>query len=355
MFQRILVPLDRSARSEHALPVAVRLARASGGTLILVEISNTHLEYGPYRDSGGGFAPLMLDRDDREVAEYLRTIARSPLLADIATESVVASGSVPTTILELAHTHSATVIVMVSRGRSGLVRWILGSMTQKVARHAATPVLVLSDGGPSPADIALGAIRPLRVLVPLDGSSLAEAALAPALQLVRSLVASNRAEVHLLRVVGAPASSSEATGKGPRLAADEVATFTAHAHFDEARAYLAKAADNLRNQVSGEACPLISYSVIASTDPAQAIIEVAEGVHEPHRASAEGPFDLIGLATHGRSALERWALGSVMERVLDGTRLPLFIIHAAHPIEQESSTQHRAPADTSPPFIFPLF
>lgn len=332
MFKRILVPLDRSARAEHALPVAARLARAADSTLILVEISNTHLEYGPYRDPGTGSAPVVIDRDDRETLAYLQTVAHSPLIADIATETVIASGPVAMTILELADAHAADLLVMVSHGRTHLARWILGSKTQEVARYAAAPVLALSDGGPSPADIAVGATRPLRVLVPLDGSPLAERALAPTVQLVRSLVPTASAEIHLLRVVDAPGLAGErgASG-GSRLPAAEMASFTAHAGFDAARTYLAEVATRLRNEMADEAPARITTAVVANQNAAQAIIEIAERASEPYLADIEGPFDVIAMSTHGRGGLERWALGSVMERVLEGTRLPLFVVHATRP------------------------
>lgn len=355
MFKRILVPLDRSTRAEHALPVAARLARAAGGTLILVEISNTHLEYGPYRDPGSGFAPLIIDRDDREVTEYLRTIAHSPLLADLATETVVASGQVATTILELAQTHAADLLVMVSHGRTGLARWILGSMTQQVARHAVIPVLALSDDGPSPADIALGAVRPLRVLVPLDGSPLAETALAPTLELVRSLVSPTGGEIHLLRVVDAAVMHNETTGKALDLSAEEITPFTAHIHFDEARAYLAQVVASLQNQMAGETSPMITSSVVANYDAAGAIIAKAERTQARSDRGGEGPFDVIALATHGRSGLERWALGSVMERVLEKTHLPLCIVHAAGPSTHQATAAHQATVESHPPIEVPFF
>lgn len=348
MFKRILVPLDGTARAERALPVAARLARLPGGMLILVEISNTHLEYGPYLDPGAGFAPLAIDRDDREIANYLRTVARSQLLTDIPSETVVASGPVATTILGVARTHAADLIVMAGHGRTGLARVILGSMTQKVARHATMPVLALADAGPSPADVTLGVERPLRILVPLDGSPLAEAALAPTLQLARSLVPPSGVQIHLLHVVDRMVSHQELAWGGPSVFLDDMAAFTAHTGYDDARAYLAGVATTLGNQMSDYAGIQFTTAVVADSDTARAIIETSTGTHERHTVSGPGPFDLIAMATHGRGGLERWALGSVMERVLQATQLPLFIVHAAQPATQQQRSPDELSASVPP-------
>jgi nucleotide-binding universal stress UspA family protein len=136
---------------------------------------------------------------------YLAGVAQLPGLAGVETETLVCSGAVVApTILDVAYSHDVALIVMCSRGYTGFKRWVLGSVAQQVARKTPVPALVLHADGGKPLDLHLGESRPVRVLVPLDGSSQAEKALIPAAHLSAALSASLQGALHLTQVIRLP-------------------------------------------------------------------------------------------------------------------------------------------------------
>jgi nucleotide-binding universal stress UspA family protein len=95
---------------------------------------------------------------------------------------------------------------MTSQGNTGVKRWMLGSVAQKIARYSAVPVLVLHEKGPVPAGPHLDT-RPLRVLVPLDGSTLAKSAIEPAAQLAAAIAAPGQGSLHFMQVIKPPTTA----------------------------------------------------------------------------------------------------------------------------------------------------
>src|SRR6266516_3491997 len=169
MFKRILVPLDGSTRAERALPIAARIARAADGSVILVQVATLPATYSTYLASSAYTEAIETELKNAE--DYLNALANSKLLAGIETETKALFGAVAQTILSVACSYSADLIVMSSQGKTGLKRWVLGSVAQKIARHSPLPVLVLHESGPLPVGSHRDG-RPFRALVPLDGSVL---------------------------------------------------------------------------------------------------------------------------------------------------------------------------------------
>src|SRR2546421_10495545 len=201
MFKRILVPLDGSGRAERALPIAARLARATGGSIFLVRVLSTE----PARLPSAPGKPNLVQtigQADRALAEsYLAGVAECELLTGIPVQTYVPVGLISPSILTMAAEKHADIIVMCSHGYTGVKRWwMMGSVAAKVARFADIPVLVLREGGSVPEERHPGE-RPLRVLVPLDGSDYARAALVPAAYLAAALAAPGRGALHLTHIV----------------------------------------------------------------------------------------------------------------------------------------------------------
>jgi nucleotide-binding universal stress UspA family protein len=192
MLQRILVPLDGSARAEYALPVAARLAHATGGTLILLQV---------YQVMPSEFVLSDYTAEAAPATAYLAHITTREELAGITIETITLAGAVARTILDAVLEYQVDTMVLCSHGRSGPTRWALGSVAEKVARHAPVPVLVLRK----PHDVfpgrRTGTERPLRTLVALDGSSFAEASLAPAAQMILALAAPAPGALHLVQAI----------------------------------------------------------------------------------------------------------------------------------------------------------
>lgn len=319
MFTRIVVPLDGSARAEHALPVAVRLARASGGSLMLVQVAALPVIYETY--TAASYTAEVVEAEIEEAEDYLRTLAQSELLAGVKTETKALFGAAAQTILSVALSYNADLIVMTSQGKTGLKRWVLGSVAQKIARYSSVPVLVLHEGGSIPAGPHPDG-SPMRALVTLDGSVLAKSAVEPTAQLLSALSEAMPAVLHLLRVVKTP-GIDEAKVTPEQLV--ELKKQTLH----KAKSYMNNVVSHLREGPLANLNIRITWSVALDADVADAILRVAENGEDAEGAGVFGRCDLIAMATHGRTGLQHWVLGSVTERVLSSTRLPILIVRPA--------------------------
>ena len=319
MFKRILVPLDGSALAERALPVAARLARATGGSVVLVRVANALFTHSSYRASAPSISEAV-DAELHDMERYLNTLAGSEMLAGIETETKALFGSAAPTILSVAYSYHVDLIVMTGQGKTGLKRWVLGSVTQKVVRHSPIPVFVLHAAGPIPAGPHPDG-RPLRALVPLDGSALAKAALVPAAQLVAELSAPARGALHLMRVVKPP-TLVEKQAQGDQEQIERLRENALH----RAKTYLDSVTGHLREGPLAGLNLAVTWSVAVDDDVAQAILRMAENGEDAEGAGVSGRCDLVAMATHGRSGLQHWVLGSVTERVLSASNLPILIV-----------------------------
>ena len=166
MLSTIIVPLDGSDFAARAIPHATVLARSSGAKLVLVRVL-AHRAPGSAIDEMEAIqAALNLDAEAiRADGLRVETIVRRvhPVHADDVAHAISA----------VADEQQAELIVMSTHGRGGLGRWIYGSVADSVLQQSTTPVLLVSPHVDSP----LPTDRRLRVLVPLDGSELAEGAI----------------------------------------------------------------------------------------------------------------------------------------------------------------------------------
>ena len=315
MFQRILVPLDGSLRAEQALPVAARIARASGSTVFLVQVISPVIDY------SGGMAPVplmseqVIESQMAAATEYLNAIAASEALAGIETRTEVSWGQPALFLLGAVQSYGIDLAVLCSHGRTGFSRWVLGSVAHALVHQSTVPVLVLRESEAASLLPRSDEPRTLRALVPLDGSPLAETALTPAAHLVAALAAPAYGALRLAQVVK-PFSTTVAEGFVSEL--NEEAR-------QRASTYLAAVAERLRESVKGFTLRL-TYSVEPGKDVAEALVNLAEqrgGKKEPEGTDA---CDFIAMSTHGRGGLERWVMGSVTERVLTTTKLPMLIV-----------------------------
>ena len=326
MFQRIRVPLDGSTRAEQAIPLAAHLAWASGGTVILVAVLDV------VANSVATLAAASTETFDHQcddVDAYLAGMSAREDLAGVPTEREVAKGVVAETLLTVALARGADLIVLSSHGRTGLSRWALGSVAEQLVRQASMPVLMLRE--PIPVALTSGgaahSTRPLRVLVPLDGSPLAESALRPATLLLAALAPPQARMLHLTRVVGIFPTGGQTL----------LDSLMASVAWQEAHRYLLATTERLQG---GELAPLqvqISWSLTTSVDEAAAIVNVAETGEKLEGSAPPGGCDLIAMAVQHRHISHGWAFGSVASRVPHGTRLPTLIVPTAGPA---SAAQH---------------
>ncbi len=160
---------------------------------------------------------------------------------------------------------------------------------------------------------------PLRVLVTLDGSECAEAALEPTVQLLMSLAPGAPKELHLLRVVSLPATLMIGNVQGSTIS--DTITRVEKGAMD----YIVAITHKLQQAIPEGSAIAITSMVAMESDVGGTIIKTAEAESKVGETGYRG-YHLIAMATHGRSGMPRWVLGSVTERVLHGTSLPLFIV-----------------------------
>lgn len=139
MYKRILVTLDRSEFAEQALVHAVAVAKAFGSTIELLSVV-------PLPQAAGPDAGILFIDWDGEVAEceaYLAGVVSRLTEEGLKAESEIRRGEVTEEILRHAEEMHADLLVMSTHGRSGLGRWVYGSVADRVLRHAAVPVLLV--------------------------------------------------------------------------------------------------------------------------------------------------------------------------------------------------------------------
>jgi nucleotide-binding universal stress UspA family protein len=336
MFKRILVPLDGSEHAERAIPVAARIARISGGTIIFLRVLPPADLSGYAETNDPMFPPTgvrVFETDVADASSYLtRTSgAYADELTGIPTEMDPAAGAIPPTIFSTARREHVDLAVMCSRGITGLKRWMLGSVAQEAVHHSPVPMLVLNERGsalPTP-----DAAHPLRILVALDGSVQSETVLEPAVQLLAALTAPAWGVLHLLRIVDLPSAYGKL-----RSQAHISDSMQAEAR-QEAEAYLKVIVDRLYAETPADLELTITSSVAVSTDVAGTIIKTAE---QAEGKEFPGGYDLIAMATHGREGIERLMMGSVTEQVLGATKLPLLMVRP-----EEAEAAHAKAGETT--------
>jgi nucleotide-binding universal stress UspA family protein len=215
----------------------------------------------------------------------------------------VEQGSAAELIIEKAAADKTTLIAMTTHGRSGLNRWLLGSVAEKVLRATTNPLLLVRA---NPEGKASGEARFKSIVVPLDGSELAETVLPTVAKTAKKL----GLEVFLIRVYSNPYSPFISGGGHYAVNVDELIKDTR----DQARNYLEKKIAELRKRGVEQISYLLQEGVAADE-----LVAVAN--HTPE--------SLIVMCSHGRSGVKRWALGSVTETVVRHSSSPVLVMRAA--------------------------
>jgi nucleotide-binding universal stress UspA family protein len=306
MFHSLLVALDGTPFGEQALPLALAVANRTGSRL---ELTHLHLP----RSAGG---PATMEQE----AAYLEELAgrvkkHAPGLA--VTTTLLEDPDADSIAEALArHVEKAgtDLIVLNSHARGGLARWWLGNVADDLLRHTSIPVLVtphLEKGPDWDTEVALR-----HVLIALDGTERAEQVFPTALALGECM----GAEFSLLRVVE-PAPVPVADPMMVPMAAYD--SGLAERQQASAECYLERATTRLRGEKACRARP----HVLIDSDPAEAICEfLRRSAREAEvDRDAPPPVDLVALATHGREGLARLLLGSVADRVLQHSPVPLLL------------------------------
>jgi nucleotide-binding universal stress UspA family protein len=288
----ILVTLDGSSFAEQALPAAEALCKAFDAKLTLASVLPVKRKFRAALPNQANADRVEAGWQERE--SYLHKVAERMQAKDIEVEFRVLVGSIAESINQLMQEQSIDMAVMSTHGRSGIHRWLLGSVANNLVQMMTRPVLIIRPiEGKEPPVPTFG-----KLLVTLDGSEFAERVL----PYVRAST-NFQSVVLLLNVPEVP----EAQQYGAIV--EEIDEMRAKAE-DEACAYLEGIANFLRQE------GIETQIFVTGSRPAETIISLAE----------EEAVDVVMLATHGRGEMDRLFVGSIAERIVQHTHCPVFLV-----------------------------
>lgn len=298
MIRRALIPLDGSELAKQVIPHLLRFITPEQTELLLMTALSP-ASHSPTEDTLNLLAPEQAAvAKESKACKQLHDITQElsqigfnvidRLLSDIPARS----------ILRLAEETFVDLIAMSTHGRTGLKRALLGSVADEIICNARPPVFL------APAAITIKSDSiPRVILLPLDGSPLAEAAIPIAQQLAQN----TGAIISLIRIVKPDHSGHDQQS-------DSISAGEQSATID----YLERI--QLQLQLANV---LSRYQIATDDDPAEAIIRT---MHTENT-------DLIVMSTHGRSGVERIIHGSVTSQVIGNAICPLLLIRGVIPVE----------------------
>ena len=311
----ILVPLDGSSLAEEALPIAQAIAERARCKLKLVLVHEPLIlmEPGPAYTK----VELAMLKADREYLKSVTARLRERLGKSVSS-AVVRGLPVAQTLATYIRELGPDLVVMTTHGRGGIRRAWLGSVTDQLIRSAEIPVLVVRPGE---AGVAKPGAPLSEILVPLDGSPLAEAVLEPAMELARLW----DAEIALVQVVEPVILVSGEPLSFPSAYADQINAIRR----DSAQDYISDVAERVRG--SGLRCTGVAVIGVA-------VPETLINLAAPERVS------LLAVATHGRGGPKRALLGSVADKLIRAGSVPVLVVRPAGRRARRKSGQINVPA-----------
>jgi len=284
--QQVLVPLDGSLEAECVLPYLRDLAPRFNAKVYILGV-------------GVG---QKTRRVNRLLEDYIAKIAEELSEQGIKAEEAVLYGKAAESILDFAQSKKVDLILMATHGLSGVTRWWLGSVAEKVVSAASTPIMLVQAKRTEQHD-ARSKKTIERILVPLDGSELGQAALPYA----EMLTLKTGAALDLLHIVSPPGAIEASLLTGP----DWIKLIQV----------LQKAGEEYLKEVIqqlAERGTKATYEVMTG-EPADKIVQYAE----------EKKASLIAMSTHGRTGLARWVMGSVADKVVHSASMPVWLVRSS--------------------------
>jgi len=309
MFDPILVPLDGSQLAECVLPHTVAIAQSFNTEIILLRM----LEKNQPGASAQLFDLLNWQIKKTQAALYLEKMKGRLHVSGLRVRTSVLEGLVAEGITEYTQNQGMKLIIMSSHGHSGLTRWGISSITQKVIQSARTSLLIIR-AHQYPHQSREFTEPPIykRILVPLDGSQRAE----NVFPIITQLAHFHKSQIHLVQVIQTP----EMARQMPPVSEDiDLSNRVVERNREEARYYLEKVKS--RSYLEGIA---VETHLITSDNAAVALHQFGEQEH----------FDMVTLSAHGYSGNHQWPYGSMVNNFIMYGKVPLLIVQDL-PAKQE--------------------
>lgn len=317
MFKKILVPLDGSEHSRKIVGWATGLAGALNAEIVLLsvidpeeieilEATTRAIDQSSADSSGRQVERTPSDVIDDAIAQAekdLQAEADRVTSAGVVAKISVGAGSPAEVIVSEAHAREVDVIAMATRRESALARGVLGSVTDRVLHSTPTPIFTLYPG--ELHDFADTSSGPARVIVPLDGSTLSESAVQPAVEIAKAA----KAEIVFTEVLRLPFFGVGVAGIEYG-AGDYAGDFGIDSQKNEITEYLNGFVQD------AEATGLTASANIRTGSPSQQIVDEA----------AEHENSIVVMGSHGSGGLKRWVVGSVADKVIRSARRPVLVI-----------------------------
>ena len=297
MYERIIVPLDGSELAEVALPYAEELAGRLGSEITLLHVYES--AEAEYQQMHQAYVEKMVEATKRGAERFL---AKSKAKR-VKVKSALLIGHTAEQIVDYADKENAGLIIIATHGRSGISRWVLGSVAAKVVRATERPVALIRADGIRRDASKRRMIK--KTLVPLDGSKESETVI----PYVEELASKLKAEVVLLHVT-APAYPIYIMPAEP-----------VQIPFSEEELQLVKSKAKVYLEEVGSALKgkgIKTEYEVGFGSAADEIIKFAEEIDA----------DLVAISTHGRSGISRWAFGSTADKVLHAGNTPVLLVRA---------------------------
>jgi nucleotide-binding universal stress UspA family protein len=296
MYERLLVPLDGSELAEVAIPYAEELAGKFGSKVILLNVRRPSED--PSNPEHGAYLNKMIAmiEDDTKKSPALSSGEKAKVESAIIGLSGLLTHPAEE-ILDYAEKENISLIIMATHGRTGIKRWALGSVAEKVVRASTKPILLVRANINGRNKISLR-----NILVPLDGSKQSESLLPN----IKNLASELKSKVILLHVILQP-YHIYAGAEGVvevRYTREELKMKRV-----DAKNYLERL---------GRLC--IGKGIIFSTQ-----VRVGEAAEEIIKLAEKHNIDLVAMSTHGRSGFSRWEHGSIADKVLHAGNTPLLL------------------------------
>lgn len=313
----ILVPLDGSVLAETVLPHAMALARATSSGLRLMRVVPPLALMAPM----GGLTEVtpelwdLYEEQPEFAREYLREIVNRLGQFEPRVDVVVTEGDPAESILKYAGEHpEVTGIAMSTHGRSGLGKWLFGSVAERILHGSPVPLLLLRpDTEPEQVNLDPDAVpRYKTLLVPLDGSALAEQALPPALAFAEAV----EGRLVLISVTATPF---------------DLKLVKPGAHAPWSAVPWSTPAERLVKYLDAVIEKLSSSDV-----PLQARVTYGDIADEILKVARFEEADVIVMATHGRSGLGHLLIGSIARRVAQEAAVPVLLVRVTKQQQEKS-------------------